>query len=121
MPASFMAVYGASKAFELSFAEALREELKDTGVTITALQPGPTDTNFFHRAGMEDTKVGVGKKDDPARVAAQGFEAMMTGKDHVVAGAWKNKLQNTLGQIIPDTAKAAAHRKLAEPGSGHQE
>jgi len=79
-----MAVYGASKAFEFSFAEALRNELKDTGVSITALQPGPTDTNFVSRAGMEDTKVAKDKKSDPADVAREGFEALMSGKDHVV-------------------------------------
>jgi short-subunit dehydrogenase len=118
MPAPFEAVYGASKAFELSFAEALRNELKDTGVTITALQPGPTETNFFTRAGLEDTRVGQGKKDDPAEVARQGFEALMAGKDHVVAGSLKNKVQSALAQVTPETAKAAAHRKLAEPGSG---
>ena len=118
MPAPFEAVYGASKAFELSFAEAVRNELKDTGVTITALQPGPTETNFFTRAGLEDTKVGQDKKDDPAEVARQGFEALMAGKDHVVAGSFKNKVQSVLAQVTPETAKAEAHRKLAEPGSG---
>jgi uncharacterized protein len=118
MPAPFEAVYGASKAFELSFAEALRNELKDTGVTVTVLQPGPTETNFFTRAGLEDTKVGQAKKDDPAQVARQGFEALMAGKDHVVAGSLKNKVQSALAQVTPETAKAEAHRKLAEPGSG---
>jgi uncharacterized protein len=120
MPAPYEAVYGASKAFELSFAEALRNELKDTGVTITALQPGPTDTNFFSRAGMEDTKVGAGKKDDPAEVARQGFEALMAGKDHVVAGSVKNRIQSAVAQVTPETAKAAAHRKLSEPGSANK-
>jgi uncharacterized protein len=117
MPAPFEAVYGASKAFELSFAEALRNEMKDTGVTITVLQPGPTETNFFRRAGMEDTRVGAGKKDDPAEVARQGFEALMAGKDHVVAGSVKNKVQAAVAQVTPETVKAAAHRKLSEPGS----
>jgi len=92
-PAPFDAIYGASRAFVQSFAEALRNELKDTGITVTSLQAGPTDTNFFRRADMEDTKVGAGKKDDPADVARQGFEAMMSGKDHVVAGSMKNKVQ----------------------------
>jgi short-subunit dehydrogenase len=118
MPAPFEAVYGASKAFELSFAEAVRNELKDTGVTITVLQPGPTETNFFARAGLEDTKVGQARKDDPARVAREGFEALMAGKDHVVAGALKNKLQSALAQVTPETVKAERHRKQAEPGSG---
>ncbi len=117
MPAPFEAVYGASKAFLLSFAEALRNELKDTGVTVTALMPGPTDTNFFHRAGMDDTKAGAGKKDDPAEVARQGFEALMAGKDHVVAGSLKSKLSGAANEVLPETAKAEAHRRLAEPGS----
>ena len=77
MPGPFEAVYAASKAFIHSFAEGLRNELKDTGVTVTSLMPGPTDTNFFHRAGMDDTKAGAKKKDDPAEVAKQGFEALM--------------------------------------------
>ena len=118
MPAPFEAVYGASKAFVQSFAEALRNEVKDTGVTITALQPGPTETNFFHRAGMDDTRVGAGKKDDAAEVARQGFEALMKGKDHVVAGSLKNKVQSTLAQVTPEPALAELHRKLSEPGSG---
>ncbi len=117
MPAPFEAVYGASKAFVLSFAEALRNELKDTGVSVTALMPGPTDTNFFHRADMDDTKAGAGKKDDPAEVARQGFEALMAGKDHVVAGSLKSKLSGAANEVLPETAKAAAHRRLAEPGS----
>jgi uncharacterized protein len=120
MPAPFEAVYGASKAFELSFAEALRNELKDTGVSITVLQPGATETNFFRRAGMEDTKVGAGKKDDPAEVAKQGFEALMAGKDHIVAGSMKNRIQDAAAQVMPEPAKAAAHRKLSEPGSANK-
>jgi len=116
MPAPFEAVYGASKAFLLSFSEALRNELKDTGVTVTALMPGATETNFFERAGMEDTKVGSGEKDDPADVAREGFEAMMAGKDKIVAGAFKNKLQGAVGaRILPETVKAEIHRKQAEP------
>jgi uncharacterized protein len=117
MPAPFEATYGASKAFLLSFSEALRNELKDTRITVTALQPGATDTNFFQRAGMEDTKVGAGKKDDPADVARDGFEAMMAGKDHIVAGSFKNKIQSAVAQILPETTKAEMHRKMAEPGS----
>ncbi len=117
MPAPFEAVYGASKAFLLSFAEALRNELKDTGVTVTALMPGPTDTNFFHRAGMDDTKAGASKKDDPGEVARQGFEALMAGKDHVVAGSLKSKLTGAANEILPETVKAEAQRSLAEPGS----
>jgi short-subunit dehydrogenase len=117
MPGSFQAVYNASKSFVQSFSEAIRNELKDTGVTVTALMPGPTDTNFFNRADMQDTKVGADEKDDPAKVARQGFEALMKGDDHVVAGSLKNKVQALAGKAIPDTAKAAMHRKMAEPGS----
>jgi short-subunit dehydrogenase len=117
MPGSFQAVYNASKAFVQSFAEAIRNELKDTGVTVTSLMPGPTDTNFFDRADMLDTKVGADEKDDPAQVAAQGFAALMDGDDHVVAGARKNKLQAAAAKFIPDTVKAERHRKMAEPGS----
>ncbi len=117
MPGSFQAVYNASKAFVLSFAEAVRNELKDTGVTVTALMPGPTDTNFFARAGMQETKVGAGEKDDPAQVAEQGFKALMEGDDHVVAGSMKNKMQVLAGKLLPDTMKAEMHRDLAEPGS----
>ena len=85
MPGPYYATYAASKAFVLSFAEALRYEVKDTGVTVTALMPGPTDTEFFERGGMQDTPVDSARKDDPADVARDGFEALMAGKDHVVA------------------------------------
>jgi uncharacterized protein len=116
-PGPFEAVYAASKAFVLSFAEAIRNELKDTNITITALQPGATDTNFFARAGMEDTKVATGKKSDPADVARQGFEALMEGKDHTVAALAKEKLQVAMGHVMPDKFNAEQHSKLAEPGS----
>lgn len=117
-PGPFEATYAASKAFLLSFAEALRNELKDTGVTVTALMPGPTDTDFFDRADLEDTRLGAGKKDDPAEVAAQGFEALMKGKDHVIAGSVRNKAMAAAGKVLPETAKAEMHRKMSEPGSG---
>jgi short-subunit dehydrogenase len=117
MPTPFEAVYGASKAFLSSFAQAIREEVKNTGVTVTALMPGATETNFFHRAGMDDTKLGVSKKDDPAEVARQGFEALMAGQDHVVAGSFKNKVQAAAGHGLPDPVVASMHRKQSEPGS----
>ncbi len=121
MPAPFEAVYGASKAFLYSFAQALRNELKDTGVTVTALLPGPTDTDFFRRAGMEDTKLGASdKKDDPADVARDAFEALIAGKDQVVAGSMKNKLQAIAAQVLPETTKAEMHRKQGEPGSAQR-
>jgi short-subunit dehydrogenase len=113
-------VYGASKAFILSFAEALRNELKDTGVSVTALLPGPTDTNFFRRAHMEDTKAGTDKKDDPADVARQAYEALMDEKDHVVAASTNVKLQGVLAKFLPETVKAERHRKMSEPGSAEK-
>jgi short-subunit dehydrogenase len=117
-PGPFEAVYNASKAFLFSFAEALRTELKDTGVTVSALLPGPTETEFFERAGIEDTRLGQSTKDDPAEVARDGFEALMSGKDHVVAGSLKNKLMTAAAKITPERGKAAAHARLSEPGSG---
>jgi short-subunit dehydrogenase len=120
MPGPFEAVYAASKAFLHSFSEALRNELKDTGVTVTSLMPGPTDTNFFHRAQMDDTKAGADGKDDPAMVAKQGFEALMAGKDSIIAGSLKTKLMGTASKVLPDTANAEGHRQLTEPGSGNK-
>jgi len=117
MPGSFQAVYNGSKAFIDSFAWALRNELKDTGVSVTTLLPGPTDTEFFHRADLDDTKVGQGKKDDPADVAKTGYEAMMKGEGDVIHGL-KNKIQGAMGAITPESVKAEQHRKMAEPGSG---
>jgi short-subunit dehydrogenase len=117
MPGSYQAVYNASKSFVQSFAEAIRNELKDTEVTITALMPGPTETEFFERAEMEDTAVGSEEKDDPAQVARQGFDALMAGKEKVVGGSLKNKVQTAVAGVIPDSVKAEMHRKMAEPGS----
>jgi short-subunit dehydrogenase len=117
MPGSFQAVYNASKSFDQSLALALRNELKDTEVTITSLMPGPTDTEFFERADMEDTKIGAGDKDDPEDVARLGFEALMNGKERVVAASANTKLQGRGSRLLPDSAKAAMHRKMAEPGS----
>ena len=117
MPGSFQAVYNGTKAFIDSFSFALRDELKDTAITVTCLMPGPTDTEFFERADMMDTAVGQGKKDDPAMVAKVGFDAMMKGEGDVVAG-WKNKLQTTMATVTPSGMLASQHRKMAEPGSG---
>jgi short-subunit dehydrogenase len=117
MPGPYFATYAASKSFLLSFAEALRHELKDSGVTVTALMPGPTDTDFFERADMRDTPVGQDKKDDPADVAKDGFEALMAGKDHVVAGSRKNSVQTTAGKLLSEPAKAAMQAKMTEPES----
>ena len=119
MPTPLEAVYGASKAFVLSFSQSLHHELKDTGVTVTALQPGPTDTNFFHRAGMDDTKVGSEGKytNDPAEVAQQGYDALMASEDHVFASSMKTKVQGELGKFMPESVKAKMHEKQAEPKS----
>lgn len=120
MPTPYETVYGATKAFVRSFSQGLREELKDTGVSVTALMPGATETEFFHRAGADDTKLGVSEKDDPAEVAKDGFEALMAGKDHVVAGSLKNKLQAAAGYALPDPLVAKAHAAMAEPGSANK-
>jgi uncharacterized protein len=117
MPGSYQAVYNASKSFVQSFALALRNELKDTEVTVTSLMPGPTETEFFERADMLDTKVGADDKDDPADVARLGFEALMNGDERVVAASMKTKLQGRASRLMPDSVKAAMHRKMAEPGS----
>ena len=117
MPGSFQAVYNGTKAFIDSFSFALRNELKDTGVTVSCLMPGATNTDFFERADMRDTKVGQAKKDDPAMVAKIGFAAMMKGEGDVVSG-WKNKLQTVVANITPAGVLAEQHRKTAEPGSG---
>ncbi|MFJ4338487.1 SDR family NAD(P)-dependent oxidoreductase [Streptomyces sp. NPDC088915] len=118
MPGSFQAVYNASKSFLQSFTEALQNELEDTAVTLTSLMPGPTETDFFHRADMDDTKVGQQDKDDPAQVARQGLDALFSGKDKIVAGSVKTKAQAAANKVLPDSLKAEAHRKMAEPGSG---
>ena len=116
MPGSFQAVYSATKAFLNSFAFTLRNELQDTGVTVTCLMPGATETGFFARADMCDTKVGQADKDDPADVAQAGVEAMLQGDGDVVTG-WQNKLQTTLANVTPSELLAGRHRKIAEPGS----
>lgn len=119
MPGAFQAVYNASKAFLQSFAYAIRNELKDSGVSVTALLPGPTDTEFFDRAGLADTKVGADTKDDPAEVAKTGFKALMAGEGEVVYGL-KNKLQAAAAKIIPDDRLAEMHRDMAAPGTAEK-
>jgi len=118
MPGAFQAVYNASKSFVQSFGLALQNEIKDTGVTITLLMPGPTETEFFERADMEDTKVGSSdSKDDAADVARDGFEALMAGEERVESASLSTKLQGRGSRFLPDSAKAEVHRKMAEPGS----
>ena len=120
MPGTYNAVYNGTKAFIDSFSFALRAELKDSGVTVTCLMPGATDTDFFERADMEDTKVAQGSKDDPADVARVGFDAMTRGDGDVVSG-WKNKLQSAIANITPAGVLAEQHRKQAEPGSASKD
>lgn len=111
------AVYAATKAFDLSFAHSLRYELRDTGISVTALQPGPTDTDFFHRAGMDNTEVGsTGKSESqPDDVARQGIEALLAGKDHVYAASMKTKLEGMVANVTPGAVKGAMHEKMARP------
>lgn len=116
-PNPFQAVYGATKAFVMSFGEALRYELKDTGITVTVLQPGATETDFFVRADLMDTKVGQAEKDDPSLVAKNGFRAMMDGKDSVLGGGFKSKVAGLMNEILPETVKAAQTGKQTAPGS----
>ena len=116
-PGTYQAVYNATKAFIDSFSFALRHEVKDQGITVTCLMPGATETEFFERADMMDTKVGQSEKDDPADVAKTGFEAMMRRDGDVVSG-WMNKLQAAIASVTPAGILAEQHRREAEPGSG---
>jgi short-subunit dehydrogenase len=116
MPGTYQAVYNGTKAFLDSFSFALRHELKDSGVTVTCLMPGATETEFFERADMMDTKVGTQKKDDAADVAEVGFRAMMKGDGDVVSG-WRNKLQSAIAAVTPADMLAEMHRGMAEPGT----
>jgi short-subunit dehydrogenase len=113
---AFQAVYNGSKAFIDSFAAALNEEIKGSGVTVTCLKPGATETNFFHRAELEDTKIGQAKKDDPADVARTGWEAMKKGEPAVIHGI-KNKLEVVAADVMTDAQTAKLHRAQMEPGS----
>jgi short-subunit dehydrogenase len=111
------AVYAATKAFGLSFAHSLRYELRETGISVTALQPGPTNTDFFHRAGMDNTEVGSEGKTEsqPDDVARQGIEALLAGKDHVYAASAKTKIEGMLANVTPGSVKGAMHEKMAKP------
>ncbi|MCZ0960987.1 SDR family NAD(P)-dependent oxidoreductase [Paracoccus benzoatiresistens] len=114
MPGTYQAVYNASKAFLDNFSVALAEELKDSGVTVTCLMPGPTDTKFFERAGMLDTPIGQGPKDDPQMVAEYGYRAMMEGTAQATPG-FKNKAQAAVAEILPAEMVAKLHSKMAKP------
>ena len=116
-PGTFQAVYNGTKAFIDSFSWALRNELKDTGITVTCLMPGVTDTEFFQRADLMDTRLATeGNKMDPAEVARIGFKAMMDGDGDVIAGL-QNKLKVAMANVTPASILAEQHRKTAEPGS----
>jgi short-subunit dehydrogenase len=116
MPGTYQAVYNGTKALLDSFSFALRAELKGSGVTVTCLMPGATETEFFERADMLDTKVGTDKKQPPEEVAKIGFEAMMRGDGDVVTG-WQNKLQTAIANVTPSGVLAEKHRKMAAPGT----
>lgn len=117
MPGSHQATYNASKSFVQSFAEAVADELRGTGVTVTSLMPGPTATDFFRRAGLPDSLMGRAPKDDPATVARQGYDALMAGRTAVVAGSPLVQAQAALAGVLPDQVKAALHRVLARTSS----
>ncbi|WP_207538117.1 SDR family NAD(P)-dependent oxidoreductase [Sabulicella rubraurantiaca] len=119
LPGAFHAVYNGTKAFIDSFAAALRNEVQEHGISVTCLMPGATETEFFERAGMEDTKVGAGSKDDAAAVAETGWKAMVKGEGQVVHGLM-NKVQTTLANVTPAAVLAQQHRKQAEPGSAKE-
>ena len=115
MPGAFQTTYNASKSFLQSFTEALQAELAQTEVVLTALMPGPTDTNFFHRAGLDDAPIARGPLEDPARVARQGFEALMGGKDKTVGGSLATKATAAAAAVLPDKVKALLHRRANRP------
>lgn len=122
MPTPYETVYGATKAFLISFAEAVKSEIKDSGITVTLLMPGQVDTNFWPRAGMLDNKLGVGEKARPDQVAKEGFDAMKASKDRIVAGMMSSKLiGKVINNVAPDTVKADLHAKEARPGSAHED
>lgn len=114
-PGPYYSVYAASKAFVQSFAEAIRAEVKDKGIVVTALMPGATDTNFFARADMENTPAAEAKKDDPADVAKMGFDALMAGKDSVITVGLKNKIMGAVSGILPQTISAKMQGAQIKP------
>ncbi len=119
MPTPYETVYGATKAFLISFAEAVKAGIKDSGIAITLLMPGQVDTPFWPRAGMQDNKLGVGEKADAGKVAEEGYRVLQDGKDRIVAGMKSSKfIGNVINNIAPDTVKAKLHAGQAEPGSG---
>jgi len=115
LPGPLQSVYHATKAFILSHTEALVNELQDSAVNITALLPGPTDTDFFKKAEMEDTvMVQEAGLSDPAKVAKDGYEALMSGESKIISGL-KNKIQVAMSNVVPDSAVAKMVEKQMEP------
>lgn len=119
-PGPYHATYAASKAFVNLFAEGLRHELRGTGVTVTALMPGPTDTAFFDRAGMRDTVIGQIPKDDADKVASQALDALFAGREHVVSGSILNRVGALGSGLVPDWAKAHVQAVFTKPRSGNR-
>jgi short-subunit dehydrogenase len=119
-PTPLMAVYAASKAFVLAFTESLINELKDTNVTMTALLPGASDTDFFHKAGAEESyayqKTNLS---DPEQVARDGYEALMKGERKIVSG-FKNKVQAAMTNVMPDSALAGIMEKQMEQSDDYK-
>lgn len=120
-PSPSLSVYAATKAFVLSFTEALIEEIKETAVTITALQPYATDTDFFHKAKMEHTVTyRESTMSTPEEVAKAGFEGLMNG-DAIVLPGMQNKVINAMNTITPDTMIAknmAKQNEVSEKANG---
>jgi short-subunit dehydrogenase len=116
LPGPWQAVYHATKAFILSFTTAIREEMKDSGVTFTTLMPGVTDTDFPNKAGMTESKIVQDKEAmaDPAEVAADGYEALINGEDRVISG-FKNKIQVASANMVPDSTVAHAVYEQQKP------
>jgi short-subunit dehydrogenase len=117
MPGPFQASYNASKSFVQSFGLALRNELRGSGVSVTVLMPGPTDTGFFARNAMDDTRIASGRKDDPADVARDAVDGLLEGRERVVSASLLTKLQQAGTSVLPDAVTAELVRHMAEPGS----
>jgi len=120
LPGPWQAVYHATKAYVLSFTEALINELKDSAVSMTALQPGATDTDFFNKAEMQDSKITDSKLSDPAKVAKDGYEALMKGDDKIVSG-FKNKAMVAMSNIMPDKMVAEQMNQMQKPKDGNEQ
>lgn len=121
LPGPLQAVYHGTKAFVTSFTEAIRAENKGRGVHITLLLPGVTDTDFFRKADMEQSKlVAEGSKADAAQVAKDGYEALKADKDKIISGL-KNKLQVGLSNLMPDDMVADNMLEQGKPSekAGH--